>query len=209
MTSPTDEWEEEDDCYELTCPILYYQGRLFEFHVDRSAPESLHSFGGACKLPIHGMPDGQPDLHQLLVVDLGDPLVGIKESRIGHLPLVYGFRYDECRLKYAVSANGEISIQDLSPDASEPDWPYEDYPGQLPKHRLRLTGPVKISPDDLEDIIWQSADLDYEESVIIVVPPSEDYGISLWGELGDAEEVSVVFEVDPGHGIVSAFNQCG
>lgn len=50
--------------------------------------------------------------------------------------------------------------------------------------------------------------IDPAKGVVVIVPPSDDYGVSLWGDAGDAERVQVIFEIDPADGTVSASNQC-
>jgi hypothetical protein len=55
---------------------------------------------------------------------------------------------------------------------------------------------------------WQGLDDEAVDQLVVVVRPSAHFGVSLWGESGDAEEVEVVFCVAPETGRVSASNQC-
>jgi hypothetical protein len=46
------------------------------------------------------------------------------------------------------------------------------------------------------------------DQLVVVVRPDKRYGVSLWGESGDAVMVEVIFCVQPESGRVSASNQC-
>jgi hypothetical protein len=44
--------------------------------------------------------------------------------------------------------------------------------------------------------------------LVVAVPPALPLGISMWGEYGDAEDVTVVFECDLTAKTVRAYNRC-
>ena len=46
------------------------------------------------------------------------------------------------------------------------------------------------------------------DKIIGVVPPSEAYGVSLWGDMGDAEGVLCIFEISIKSGKVKTYNIC-
>ena len=79
------------------------------------------------------------------------------------------------------------------------------------KSRIRLSAPGKARSgpwSSLSGLTSQRLDDDAADKLIVVVLPSELFGVSLWGAMGDAEMVEVIFEIDPKTAIVSVSNQC-
>ena len=73
---------------------------------------------------------------------------------------------------------------------------------------VALSRPEQLTLEQVSELTWQGIDDATERAAVVVVPPSDAYGVSLWGE-GDAEEVQVVFRIETATGIVSVSNQCG
>lgn len=125
------------------------------------------------------------------------------------MPLVYGFVYDGCGLTYRLVGDIEIEVLEMSPRSSTPDWPYPKYPAAFPEKRFGLRDEGEIDPTQVHELTWQNIEvIDPAEGVVVIVPPSKRYGVSLWGD-GDEELVQVIFEVDPATRTVNAYNQCG
>ncbi len=181
------------------------QVRLADF----GTKAGLHRFGGPLALDVRGTGGKGLTLHRLLTLALSDPLMGFTMNGVTQLPLVYGFVHDGCRLKYRVISDGQIEMLE-APKASPPaDWPYARYPAEFPEKRFGLRDDGEIEPDQVNELTWQGVEeIDPAEGVVAIVPPSKQYGMSLWGD-GDDELVQVVFEIDPKSGTVAAYNQCG
>ena len=176
---------------------------------DFAAKSNPHRFGGALSLDIRGTAVDAPALHRVLTLALGDPLLGFSIEGMTVLPLVYGFVYDGCRLKYRLVDDGRIEVLQIHPRSPTAEWPYPRYPAAFRERRFGLRDDGTIEPDQVHALTWQHVEgMDPAKGVVIIVPPSEDYGVSLWGEDGDAERVQVIFEVDPAARTVAAYNQC-
>jgi hypothetical protein len=122
------------------------------------------------------------------------------------LPLVYGMHYSGCQLSYRVAYGHQIDVLDIEPPTSSDAWPYSDYPALLPYVPLRLQAePCRASYVQFADRFpnmpeRQRADL------IVAVPPPATVGLSLWGDSGDGDDVTIVFECDLKDRIVVAGN---
>jgi hypothetical protein len=124
------------------------------------------------------------------------------------LHLLYGFAYDCCLLDYQVVSDSEVRVIEMTPRRPTGNWPYEDYPEHFAVRPVALRDRKPISDKQMTRLTWQGLDAEAADQLILVVRPSDSFGVSLWGESGDAEEVEVVFCVSPETGRVSASNQC-
>jgi len=192
-----------DEHGDLAHPIVYWRGKLSAF-VRSAKGEYPHRFGG--NLPAKIIAPDEAVLHALLDIDTAQCAVleGLKLSR---LPLIFPFRHDGGQLVYSLSDN-TITVDELTPDEPDEDWPYEEFPDILPLTAMESSVAYDVDREDVEELLWQGFSEISEDKVIIVIPPREDYGVSLWGEMGDAEMVQCVFVFDPISGKVTAENQC-
>ena len=187
----------------LVQPIVYWRGRLSVF-VRPTEGEFPHRFGG-------NLPDGAaiPNgaiLHALLCIDTAKcaALAGLPVSS---LPLIYPFRHDGGRIVYHWSDN-HLTVEEVSPNKPHDEWPYAGFPAILPPTTMGSSAAYDVDREEVEELLWQGFPDVSDEHVIIVIPPRDDYGVSLWGEMGDAEMVQCVFAFDPATGRVTAENQC-
>ena len=194
---------------QVTVPVVADRGRLRVAALDDAA--GTHRFGGPLALdipPKNGrMP---PPLHRVLTLDARDPLLELSaEATV--LPLIYGFRINACEMSYRVQPDGGIA--ELAVDGSLHNvatWPYAGYPTEFPPLPVRLLDAGVATPEQVYNLTWQSViSLDPAAGIVVIVPPCERYGVSLWGEMGDAEDVQVIFEIEPDSLRVRAYNQCG
>lgn len=175
---------------------------------DFGSHDGLHRFGGPLALTVRGGSSKSLKLHRVLTLRLSDPLVGFSVPGVTEFPLVYGFVHDGCRLSYRVIADGQIEVLKGPTGSADADWPYRRYPAAFPEKRFALREDGVIEAEQVNELTWQGVEgIDPAEGVVVIVPPSETYGISLWGD-GDDELVQVVFEIDPKTGTVAAYNQC-
>jgi hypothetical protein len=65
----------------------------------------------------------------------------------------------------------------------------------------------RISRKMITRLTWQGLNDEAAEQLVVVVRPSNSFGISLWGDSGDAEEVEVIFCISLETGRVSVSNQ--
>ena len=101
----------------------------------------------------------------------------------------------------------ELAILEMTPRSSTENWPYADYPTYLPYFPLKLGRRV---PCTLKGFVGFSCQppRKTKADVIVIVPPSPVLGMSLWGHMGDAEGVQIVFECDLIEETVKAYNKC-
>jgi hypothetical protein len=90
-----------------------------------------------------------------------------------------------------------IRIIELTPRLSSRDWPYKDYPDYFAVRPVALGERQRISRKMITGLTWQGLDDEAADQLVVVVRPSHRFGISLWGESGDAEEVEVISCVSP------------
>jgi hypothetical protein len=100
-----------------------------------------------------------------------------------------------------------IDIESMHPTLITPDWPYPNYPSLLPRVPLKRGSSVAGS---WQQFSRQAANLPDEPpaEIVILCPPPANIGHSMWGKLGDAEGVTIVFECSSLDRRVRAYNVC-
>lgn len=191
-----------DEYGHVAVPVAYFNGKLVGFHVTDSK-KPRHSFGGP--LPMIKNQPPQASLNLVLSIDL--VCLGLN-SPMSPMPFIYPFGHDGGKLHYACRSNAVVDIRNCRPKESTADWPYPDFPEQIPKRGLRATTPKSTTLEEFEDNYAQDSFADPNQ-VVVLVPPSKTYGVSLWGEHGDSAGVLCVFVVDPSTWEVTSFNVCG
>jgi hypothetical protein len=192
---------------ELLNPIVFYKNRIYHIKVGEKG-EYSHCFGGESLSEFKGQKFAPRKLHRLLTLDLSDPIFTNIYKKLERLELYYGFCYDSCELNYTIRNSMTIEVNSIEPNKSDDDWPYDCYPSSFEQKYAVLSRPEECKYNVFLDLIWQNFVDDYSDKMIIVIPPSNHYGVSLWGEMGDDEGVQVVFVVDTTSNTVQAFNQC-
>jgi hypothetical protein len=169
--------------------------------------EEGHSiYGGPFEYSVSGCAFGPERLHQVAFVSTSTlPVVGTSRYYFG-LPLIYGFRFDGCDLKYRFS-DSEIEVLSISPSKSSDDWPYYNYPALLPYLQIEANTPLA---EDWDSFASNFPNLPEEQpaELVAIVPPALQIGHSLWGKGGDSEGVCIVFECDLSTKIVHSYNIC-
>lgn len=126
----------------------------------------------------------KPALHRVLTLAMSDPLLQFRIDGVAELPLVYGFVYDGCELKYRVVSAGKIEMLEMTPKAPAANWPYARYPPSFPEKRFGLRDEGKIDPEQVDELTWQGVTgMNPAKGVVAIVPPSKKYGVSLWGKV--------------------------
>jgi hypothetical protein len=189
-----------------TAPILLVHHAGWTTAFGRADAAARSRFGGPIVHRLSGAPFGPRPLHQIAFVDLAD-VPSVPSTPVAGLPLLYGLCFDGCDLDYRVTQD-EVDLAFVTPDRSNDDWPYENYPLALPSVPL---APVERRQQSWQDFREWVPNLNERESskVTLIVPPPSDLGFSLWGPAGDAEGVTLVFQYSPADARVRAFNVCG
>jgi hypothetical protein len=187
--------------------VIVWRGGLWQGSV-ALGDRCRHTFGGPLGLSVRGIPKNQWPLHRLVTLDLHDNRLNISFPNAASLPLLYGFAYDGCLLDYQVVSDAEARIVELTPRLPSREWPYKDYPDHFAARPVALGERKRISRKMVTRLTWQGLDDEAADQLVVVVRPSDSFGVSLWGESGDAEEVEVIFCIAPETGRVSASNQC-
>lgn len=158
-------------------------------------------FGGPLEEQFLNAPPGPRPLH--LVAGLAWQVSG---SYVSLPPLVYGFNFDGCELRYRKKPEG-IEILEMVPEKSRDDFPYSNYPLILPYIPLRI---AERRPNTYAEFADRHPNFEVVQpaEVVVAVPPPATIGVSLWGRAGDGECATVVFECDPDDKIVRAYNRC-
>lgn len=184
---------------------VFHAGMSYEFaRVDQESPST---FGGAITNVIIGIPHGPAPLHQLARLrDVPVPLPMI-DGVGAELSLLYGFCFDGSELEYEVQPDGSLNIISSSNTESSLGWPYEGYPVQFPAVYIRAAKTRAVSYEDFS-CQWPSMPGLQPAEVLVMVPPPTNLGVSLWGQDGDDEGVTVVFEFDPKLQRVKTYNVC-
>jgi hypothetical protein len=185
---------------------MFFNDTVYSF--ERSDEHSSFIFGGPFESQrFSGVPTGVRPLHLVACLRLMELRELESRSRFFRLPLIYGFSYDGCEIKYKIKPTGWIEILTLWPTESSDDFPYENYPFYLPYAPLRLSERRSCEYSEFADGIPNMVE-EQPAELIIAVPPPATLGVSLWGPSGDADCATVVFECDLSERTVRAYNRC-
>jgi hypothetical protein len=185
--------------------LAFHSGRVFSFV--RATEYSPSSFGGPLEIELLGVRHGPRSLHMLARLSSSElPVLGAPAC-VFELPLIYGFCYSGCQIKYKLESSTKVEILDLDPTASSDDFPYRDYPVLLPYAPLKVSQVRECTYSEFVAAFPNMPD-EQPADVVVAIPPPATLGVSLWGRWGDPEEVTVIFECDLGAKIVSAYNIC-
>lgn len=197
----------------IKMPTLIFPGHLVETSFASNA-KYRHRMGGPLELKLPGWPKKLPQPQRLFTLDFDDPALeklGLQiDAVVGHLPLLYAFQVSSCTMKYEIES---MKLLNFEGESEGSGWPYDNYPNRFPTVPLALKAPRRINwkqlerDDDWYGLTWQDSRPGPGE-VLIVVPPNDIYGVSLWGEDGDDEQVQMVFRIDMKAAIIEAWNEC-
>lgn len=166
---------------------------------------SFSSFGGPLELPVSGMPLPRA-LHHIAWLNHNQLKFLAPPRYIWDLPLVHPMRYSGGTLSYKFSREG---IEVLELDRAEPSesWPYVGFPELLPYHPIEVSS---IVSEEWAVFAERAPNLPEEQpsEVVVLVPPPQGLGFTLWGRGGDAEGVTIVFECDLSAKKVVTYNVC-
>jgi hypothetical protein len=193
---------------ELHPIAIAWRGGLWRGSISTFEDRCPHVFGRPLDLSVRGLPKNPRSLHRLLTLDLRDSRLNISLPNTTVLPLLYGFAYDGCVLDYQIVSDAEVRIMELTPRLPSREWPYKDYPNHFAARPVALGARKRISRTMVTRLTWQGLDDEAADQLVVIVRPSDSFGVSLWGECGDDEEVEVIFCIAPETGRVSASNQC-
>ncbi|MBK1830168.1 hypothetical protein JIN77_05505 [Verrucomicrobiaceae bacterium R5-34] len=192
-----------DDYGDLCFPILIRGSKIIVFRI--SEDDTAHTFGGELssniRIPLNAV------IHNLATLDTTS-CEGLADVEAKQLHLIYAFRHDGDGVNYKVKGES-IEVTSISPDQPDEDWPYEDYPDVFPRRFLEVWGIIDADQDAIDGLLHQEVDMSGSDLLIAVFPPSESYGVSLWGEYGDPEMVQCIFEYNLKKGEVNTYNLCG
>ena len=184
---------------DLSLPYVFSRGYCYFF--EPSPRQSSTYFGGPSEFAVFGAKHGPAQLHHIM--HLGQQEIPAIDWIIG-LPLFYGIQFDGCRLEYRMTGRG-CAVTRMRPRKSTKAWPYAGYPPLLPFVPMQVARRERMTAAQLRKLLWQDIELD---ELVCVVPPIVQFGHSLWGPGGDAEDVLIVFECDIAKRTVRATNQC-
>jgi hypothetical protein len=184
---------------------VYFDGHTYSFSCSPWQPHNS-MYGGPLEDTISGCTFGPRKLHRVAELSSGSfPEFGARH--IFSLPLIYGFTYDGCSLKYRLDA-GKIELLRITPSESSEDYPYPDYPVLLPYLSIASEPPRAESWEQFVEQLPNMSSFQPAE-LVAVAKPAFTIGHSMWGKFGDFEGVSVVFSCDLKTKSVHAYNVCG
>lgn len=190
---------------DLNFPTVLCRNRLWRVQLGINGKYD-HYFGGEINLSVDGHPTDQPPFHRVLTVDSADPRIWL-ERPIGQIPLLYGYLYDGCHLRYQFDPPNTIKVLSHETRGLNSTWPYLNYPAFFPQMPFELGDPIEI--DRIEDmqLTWQSLDDSKDSDVIAIIPP-EVGGAKLWDDIGIDDHVQTVIVLDAEKRTVESKNQC-
>jgi hypothetical protein len=195
----------------ICMPTLIFPDRLVRASFAGSGL-NRHRLGGPLELEIKKWPRRYPPPHRVLTLDTMDPALDLDIQRASPIPLIYGFQLSGCRMKYKLTRSDDIEIQECQGQLAK-NWPYADYPPMLPTVPLffKSSEPIdwkKLEQDEDWSGLTNQDSRPKKDEILIVVPPNDVYGVSLWGWSGDRNGVQVVFRVNLNTLAVEAWNEC-
>lgn len=173
---------------------------LFAFHDEtlyafgRAEEYSASVFGGPSRAKMTGRAFGPKPLHHIARLGASHiPALGAHHML--DLPLIYGMYY--CGgLGYRVDYGHQIELLYIETATPVDDCPYPDFPPLLPYIPLRLQAePCRASYDQFAERFPDMPERQRAD-MIVAVPPPATIGLSLWGDCGDGDGVTIVFECD-------------
>ena len=184
---------------------VYADGKSYSFR--RGGPQVESVYGGPLSQTVTGCAFGPARLHHVASLSASSlPLLTTPGRFIFNLPLVYGFRFEDCLLEYRFDV-GRVEVLRILPDESSGDWPYLDYPSLLPYIPIEADPPIEQDWTEFASRFAMFSEKPPAE-LVAVVPPAFLTGHSLWGRSGDLERVCVVFECDLSRRVVRSYNVC-
>lgn len=183
--------------------FAFHESALYTFR--RADKYSASVFGGPSRATVTGLSFGPKPLH--LIARLGSRHIpALSHHHLFDLPLIYGMYYNDCELSYRVSFGHQIELLAMEPAASIDDWPYSGFPPLLPYLPLQLDNrPRRVSYDEFAARFPNMPERQMAE-MIVAVPPPASVGLSLWGDYGDGDGVTIVFECDLKSRVIRAGN---
>ena len=171
----------------------------------RAEEHGFSAFGGPIELPVRGASLPRP-LHQIAWLSHNELKCLAPPRYIWDLPLLHPMRYSGGSLQYEFSREG-IVIHQLEPTETSESWPYVGFPDLLPYYPLQL---VQTTSEDWKAFTRHAPNLPEQQpsELVVLVPPPEGLGFTLWGRGGDAEGVTIVFEVALDAKHVNTYNVC-
>jgi hypothetical protein len=175
-------------------PLVYafHDQTLYIF--EQAGGRTHSHFGGPLPPEIVRQPFGPKPLHQIACLS-GLHIAALSRNRLQTLPLIHGMHFSGCTLSYRVESDYRINILSIDPALSLDNWPYANFPPLLPYVPLRLQdAPRSASYDEFASRFPNMPPEPAE--LTIAVPPPATIGLSLWGDSGDWDEVTTIFECD-------------
>jgi hypothetical protein len=159
------------------------------------AQHRAHShFGGPPPSEISGQPFGPKPLHQIAYLS-GLHIPALGRQYLNSLPLIAGMQFDGYELSYRVESGHKIEILKIKPAQSLENWPYANFPPLLPYIPLRLEDIPR--PASYDEFARRFPNMPSEPAELMVaVPAPATIGLSLWGDSGDWDDVTIIFESD-------------
>lgn len=184
--------------------LVHSAGRTYHLHPSTDIQTSW--FGGTGRLTFEGETLPRP-LHLIANLNLSGLEIQGTWSYNGDVPLLFGIRYDDGGAVRYLFREEHITLVPPVPLFGADDWPYASYPDTLPQHPVEVTRVVNESWNSFAEQ-FPNLPTTQPAPLIIVVPPPQGLGFSLWGPEGDAEGVTLVFECDLAIRQVVAYNVC-
>ncbi|MEY4529402.1 MAG: hypothetical protein RLZZ156_123 [Deinococcota bacterium] len=188
-------------------PTLIFRDQLFCCEITSKVATSIGYFGGVLKGFSRDSLD--EDIHHLMMLDLSSLGMDLSQSKLSITPFLYGFIYDSCQMKYQIGNKEIPKVTHFQPIQKYANFPYSDYPSTFPVSQITLSKTINLTEELIEDIFLDRKEMpELTNQILVVVPPNPKYGVSLWGDEGDAEHVQVVFLVDLINNTITVENQC-
>ena len=182
----------------MDSPYFFHRNERYAAELGKSGKYD-HFFGYSRSLVIQNKPK-KGILHQVVTLDLRDPILDLDLGELRTLPFVYCFQFE--------SGENEIKITKLEEAGFDPIWPYQGYPARFPKIPFCLSSLVASTVEDFAVDVWGGVPAAERDHFICVVPQSDHYGFHLWKARSNFDDISTKFCLNPATHHVTAYNEC-
>lgn len=186
---------------------VYYDGACYMFAQQTDTTGSASIFGGEHGYRLAGIPYGPAPLQQVVQLSQKDLAWSDADGLpLPELPMLFGFSYDGSYVEYTIGNDRTLTVERMHPTESLPSWPYENFPTSFPAIPMTLIERRPMSYKDFSDGWWNTPKT--PPDILIMVPPPQRLGFSIW----DAETINagvvIVFECHLRERRICAYSIC-
>lgn len=183
-------------------PYAYFNG--VNTYFNRSQNSKWSWFGGPHEFSIR-----QPRnaiLHHVCTLRVDD--IGVDYKFGFTIPFLYPIQHESGEIHYSKIAHLAVNVSKISPKKPSKDWPYKHYPKLFPYIPLEILEKREASIHQFSGLIPSEFEECKDDTLVLVVPPNPQIGMSLFGNSGDANMTTILFFYNTRSGYMHGFSTC-